>query len=325
MRDGAGDDRGRSQFSVGASHDELTAGSEPAKGAGGKTAVIAGHSKTEHSSVPRTPDGAAPSGHLVAALAGHADSVDHAAANRPPQPAMQVIGRAVKIDGHVSVVRNGVAVTLNNGDVLLKGDVIQTGGDGVAGLVFKDGSVFQIGHDLRFVLAQFNYDPHGSANLEVFDLVQGSFSFASGAIAHTGDMRLGTPLGSAKITGSTGDIAFDDGAATLSIFHQDDGLHQATVLDRNGDAVATISSEGGKLKLTPTGPSQFAANEQAKSDADKAFEFDALNRILQIKDLAGQFNGSSSIGAHGSSFAPRLERPGRAIVRAHRLSGYTPS
>ena len=50
---------------------------------------------------------------------------------------MQVIGRTVKIDGHVSVVRNGVAVTLNNGDLLLKGDIVQTARDDLAGLVVK--------------------------------------------------------------------------------------------------------------------------------------------------------------------------------------------
>src|SRR3954451_3663965 len=303
MPDGASDDRGRSLFSAGAAHDELTAGSQPAEASGGKTAVIAVHSRTEHSSAPRTPHGDASSSHLVLALAGHADSDGHTAANAL-HPAMEVIGRAVRIEGHVSVVRNGVAVKLNNGDVVLKGDVIQTDGDGVAGLVFKDGSVFQIGHDSRLVLTEFNYDPHGSANLEVFNLVRGSFTFASGAIAHAGDMRLGTPIASAKITGSAGDIAVDDGAVTLSIFHQDDGLHQATILDENGDPCGTISSDGGKLTLTPTGPSQFAADERAKTDADKAFELDALNSILQLKNLGGHFDGSTSIGAHGSSFAP---------------------
>jgi len=69
----------------------------------------------EHPSPPPR-EGAARNGHLVIALAGHADSLDHAAATAL-HPAMQVIGRAVKIEGHVSVVRNGVAVALNNGDV----------------------------------------------------------------------------------------------------------------------------------------------------------------------------------------------------------------
>jgi large repetitive protein len=326
MRDGGSADRDRSQFSPDASHDASKEDAHSANGitvadshfrfdaalqragddlrltgSDGKIDVVSGYHKSEHPSALWTPHSTL-SADLVAALAGPGESGKHAAPNAP-HPAMQVIGRAIKIEGHVSVVRNGVAVTLNNGDVLLKGDVIQTDGDGVAGLVFKDGSVFQIGHDSRFVLTEFNYDPHGSANLEVFNLVRGSFTFASGAIAHAGDMRLGTPVASAKITGSAGDIAVDDGAVTLSIFHQDDGLHQATVLDQNGDPVTTISSDGGKLTLTPTGPSQFAADERAKTDADKAFELDALNGILQIKNLAGHLDGSTSIGMHGSSFA----------------------
>jgi len=350
MLDGGNDDRGRSQLSPDASHDASTGHAEPANAItvtdshfrfdaafkradddlrlinpDGQIGVVSGAFKSEHLSALRMPHSAL-SGDLVAALAGPAATGQHAAANAP-HPAMPVIGRAVKIEGHVSVVRNGVAVTLNNGDVLLKGDMIQTGSDGVAGLVFKDGSVFQVGHDSRFVLTEFNYDPHGSANLEVFDLIQGSLSFASGQIAHTGDMRIGTPIAAAKITGSAGDIAVDDGATTLSIFHQDDGLHQATVLDRNGDPVGTISSDGGKLKLTSTGPSQFAADEQAKTDADKAFELDALNGILQIKNFAGHFDGSTSIGTHGSSFAPigsNDQAPGTPSFGPDGLFGYAP-
>ena len=217
---------------------------------------------------------------------------------------MQVIGHAARIDGYVSVVRNGVAMTLNNGDVLLKGDVVQTAGDGVAGLVFNDGSAFQIGHDSRLVLSEFSYDPRGTANLEAFDLVQGSFSFASGTIAHSGDMRIGTPVGSAKITGSAGGggIAADDGAVTLSIFHQDDGLHQATAFDRDGNPIATISSDGGRWALKPNGLSQFTANEEAKTDAEIAAELDALNDILGLKGAGSVTPGA--LGVHGSSSPP---------------------
>jgi VCBS repeat-containing protein len=305
MLDGAGDDQGRSHFSAGAFHDELRAGLQPTGDSGGKTAGIAGHFRTEHASAPRTADDDARSRALVVALAGHAASVDHAAANVPSQPSSQVIGRAVKIEGHVLVVRNGVAMALNTGDVLRKGDIVQTSGDGEAGLVFKDGSVFQIGHDSRLALTEFSYDQHGTANLEVFNLLQGSFSFASGVIARTGEMRVGTPVASAKILGSAGagDVAASDGAITLSVFHQEDGLHQAAVLDSNGDPIGTISSDGGKLRLTMA-DSSLAADEQAKTDADRAFETDALNRILQVKNLAGHYEGSATIGAHGSSIAP---------------------
>ncbi|MCP3390548.1 VCBS domain-containing protein [Bradyrhizobium sp. CCGB12] len=276
-------------------------------GADGKIHVVAGYFKSENLHALRSPDGATLSGEIVAALAGPAAPGGYAAKDAP-SPAMQVIGHAVRVEGQVTVLRNGVVVALNNGDVLLKGDVVRTDSAGAAGLVFNDGSAFQIGHGSRLVLSEFKFDPQGSANLEVFDLIQGSFSFASGKIAQSGDMRIGTPVGFAKIAGSVGggEISPDDGSVTLSIFHQDDGQHQATAYDRNGNAIATISSEGGKLELMPTGPAQIATSEQPKTDADRADELGALNNILQIKNLADRYSSDSPNGAgpHGSSSPP---------------------
>ncbi|WP_283806453.1 VCBS domain-containing protein, partial [Bradyrhizobium neotropicale] len=282
-------------------------------GSDGKSHVVAGYFKSENLHALLSADGARLSGEIVAVLAGPAAPGRYTAKDAP-SPAMQVIGHAVRVEGQVTVLRNGVVVALNNGDVLLKGDVVQTGSGGAAGLVFNDGSAFQIGHGSRLVLSEFKFDPHGSTNLEVFDLVQGSFSFASGKIAQSGDMRIGTPVGSAKIAGSAGggEISPDDGSVTLSIFHQNDGQHQATAYDRNGNAIATISSEGGKLELKPTGPAQIAASEQAKTDADRAGELDALNGILQIKNLGNRYSSTSpgSVGAHGSSSPPGSYGPG---------------
>src|SRR3954452_10301424 len=89
-------------------------------------------------------------------LAARQDTVGQAATTGPHQ-ATRVIGRVVDTKGHVVVVRNGVAITLNDGDVLRKGDVVQTDRDGGASLIFKDGSVFQLGHDSRLALSDFSY------------------------------------------------------------------------------------------------------------------------------------------------------------------------
>src|SRR5262245_5127099 len=103
-------------------------------GSDGKIHVVAGYFKSENPQALLSPDGAALSGDIVAALAGPAAPGRYAAKDAP-SPAMQAIGHAVRVEGHVTVVRNGVAVTLNNGDVLLRGDVVETDGHGVAGLV----------------------------------------------------------------------------------------------------------------------------------------------------------------------------------------------
>ncbi|MBR0778071.1 VCBS domain-containing protein [Bradyrhizobium diazoefficiens] len=281
--------------------------------ADGKIHVIAGYFKSDNLHALRSPDGATLTGRIVAALAGPGAPGQYAATDAP-SPAMQVIGHAVRIEGQVTVLRNGVVVALDNGAVVLRGDVVQTGSDGIAGLVFNDGSAFQIGHGSRLSLTEFRFDPQSSANVETFDLLEGSFSFASGKIAHSGEMRIGTPVASAKIAGSVGgaQVSPDDGSFTLSIFDQHDGQHQATTYDRNGNAIATVSSDGGRLTLKPSGTDQFTTSEQFKTDADKAGEQDALNSILQIQNL-GDRNGSAprdGTGKPGSSSPPGPSDPG---------------
>ncbi|XUM20584.1 hypothetical protein ACRAVF_24060 [Bradyrhizobium oligotrophicum S58] len=134
--------------------------------------------------------------------------------------------------------------------------------------------MFQLGHDSRLALNEFDYGQQGRANLELFSLLQGTLSFAAGAIARTGDMRVGLASASAKILGGFGgaDIAELDGAVKLSIFHQDHGLSRATIYDQNGNPITSISGDDGKLTLTPDNSSHFNTDVQAKSDADRAFE-----------------------------------------------------
>src|SRR5215471_995392 len=53
-----------------------------------------------------------------------------------------VIGRVERVSGSVQAIRNGVAVTLNQGDSVYRADVIQTGGGATIGISFTDGSAF---------------------------------------------------------------------------------------------------------------------------------------------------------------------------------------
>jgi VCBS repeat-containing protein len=277
-------------------------------GADGKVLLVPDYFKSEILATLLSPEGAALRGDIVAALAGPLAPGQYAAATVTPS-ATPAIGRVVKLDGSATVIRNGVAVALNHGDPILKGDVVQTGADGTLALAFNDGSVFQITPDSRLVLSAFTYELNGSANVEQFDLVQGSFSFISGSIAKNGNMRIGTPVATMKIEGTAGggDIASDNGQIKLYIFQQTDGEHKAYVLDQNGNVIATLSSVGGRFVLTPSGPSQFTTSEQNKTDAEKAAEQVALDAILQLKsqgsDLITDLQPKAN-GPHGSSFIP---------------------
>ena len=138
------------------------------------------------------PDGAALTADVVELLAKSPD-VKYAQASAP-QSAAQPVGRIAKTEGGVTINRNGVAITLNVGDAVLKGDVIQTGSDGSVGVTFADGSVFSLSAGSRIVVNEFLYDPNGSSNASLINIVQGTVDFLSGQIAKTGSMKVSTPV-----------------------------------------------------------------------------------------------------------------------------------
>lgn len=51
-------------------------------------------------------------------------------------------------------------------------------------------------------LNEFVYDPNGHSNSTLISLVQGTFTFIAGNIAHTGDMKVDTPVGVMGIRGT---------------------------------------------------------------------------------------------------------------------------
>ncbi|HEX3598868.1 MAG TPA: hypothetical protein VHU84_01925, partial [Lacipirellulaceae bacterium] len=94
----------------------------------GRTFVVHDYFKTDNPHTLFAPDGAALTGDIVAALAGPLAPGEYAQATAP-QSSAQPIGRVATAQGTAVAVRNGVAVTLNVGDAVFKGDVIQTQGD----------------------------------------------------------------------------------------------------------------------------------------------------------------------------------------------------
>ena len=126
-----------------------------------------------------------------------------ARAQATPAPT-NAIGRIEKVVGDVTVMRNGVAVALHVGDAVYKNDVVQTGADSSAGIGFPDGTALNLVSNTRMALNDYVYDPNGTSNDALFNLVQGGFAFVAGKVAHTGDMKIGTPVATMGIRGTTG-------------------------------------------------------------------------------------------------------------------------
>lgn len=111
---------------------------------------------------------------------------------------------------------NDVGAT-KNGDLVYRGDVIQTGSDGALSIAFADGTSFNVSRNARMVVNEFVYDPNGHANSSLMSLTKGTFTFIAGNVAHTGDMKVDTPLGTMGIRGTAPRVEIlDDGSVKFS-------------------------------------------------------------------------------------------------------------
>ena len=103
------------------------------------------------------------------------------------------------------------------GDLIYRGDMIETGSDGGLGITFTDGTSFNVSGNARMEVDDFVYDPNGHSNSTLFKLTTGTFTFIAGAIAKTGDMKVDTPVGTIGIRGTAPRIEIlKDGSVKFS-------------------------------------------------------------------------------------------------------------
>ena len=69
------------------------------------------------------------------------------------------------------------------GDLVYRGDVLQTGRDGKVDLTFADGTTFNVSSNARMVLDEFVYNPNSTSNSTLFSLTKGTFNFVAGKVA----------------------------------------------------------------------------------------------------------------------------------------------
>jgi len=184
----------------------------------GRSFIVHGYFKSDHPAALFSPSGAVLTGDIVAALAGPMAPGQYAQAGGTLATSdAQLIGRVATVSGDATAVRNGVAVALNVGDPIYKGDVIQTGTGSAVAIIFADKTTFDLGASARMVINDFVYDPNGSHNVEAVNLVQGTISFLAGAIAHDGDMKVGTPAATMGIRGTAVNVSIsaDNGATNF--------------------------------------------------------------------------------------------------------------
>lgn len=133
---------------------------------------------------------------LVAALA----ALPFTAAAQTPQ-----IGWLKTVSGTVSIQRAGQAMPATIGMPLQKGDVIETGDDGAAGVTLADNSTFSAGPRSKVAVDEFDYDSATLKGNSLTSLQRGTLSASSGDIARgtPGAMRIRTPSAVLAVRGTT--------------------------------------------------------------------------------------------------------------------------
>ncbi|WGS28453.1 VCBS domain-containing protein [Bradyrhizobium sp. ISRA464] len=222
-----------------------------------------------------SPDGAHLTGDIVNALTGYTQFAQAGGAVEPPK----VIGHVSKLVGSATVVRNGVAVVLNQGDNVYKGDVVQSGAGSTLGITFIDGTVFGLGPNAKMVLNEMIYDPNGSNNSSLLSLVQGTISFVAGATAKHGDMKVDTPVATMGIRGTAVlvEIDFDvQGTggvppAKFQVLVEPDGTTGSYILfDKTTlNPIATVDRAGTQTIVNGAGSVSFLSSAQLSTDAQK--------------------------------------------------------
>ncbi len=186
-------------------------------GSDGAKFVVTGYFNSDTPPALMSPEGAMLSGNVVTALAGPQSPGQYAQAGGEPQGA-EAIGQVQTLQGSATVVRaNGVTETLNIGDPVFQGDVVITGPGAKLGIGFIDGTVFNLSDNARMVLNSLIFDPDGSNNSMLFSLVAGTFVFATGQIAPTGDMKINTPVATMGIRGTTPTVEIISGVSNFGV------------------------------------------------------------------------------------------------------------
>ncbi len=258
----------------------------------GKTFLVADYFKSEHKLKLISPDGAGLTADVIEALAGPATPGQYAQAGAQSQ-ANELVGKVVSVQGFAQIVRNGVTIAANTGDAVLKGDVVQTGDGGAISIIFTDSTTFNLSANARMVINEFVYDPNGSSNGALINLVQGTIGFVAGQVAKTGDMKVKTPVATMGIRGTAVvvEISADNGATKFSVVFEQLTNHTGAfgIYDNStGALLGTVSDSNIGWVVTPAGPNQVLAQQINKSVDDIQKELAIINLVFQNQSIGQQ-------------------------------------
>jgi hypothetical protein len=282
--------------------------------------IIPGYFASENHPALVAPNGARLSADMVDLLAGSPAPGQYAQV-QPTAPA-DSIGKVEKVVGIVNVVRNGVSVALHVGDAVYKSDVIQTGSDSSCGIGFPDGTALSLVANTRMALNDYSFDAGGTSNAALFTLVEGTFAFVAGQVAHTGNgMKIATPVATMGIRGTTGYFAtitsnLGQLEYLVSLFEDHNTHHvgRIEIIDDNpnsptyGQIIDALTETGYSHYFTPRVDNTPLIFIEPSSNLQLTQELQIINDLFRVLDLINNPN-PQNFNTPGSPTLPDIDLP----------------
>ncbi len=110
------------------------------------------------------------------------------------------IGKAKTIKGDVVAVRGGQEIPVKIGDRVYQNDIVRTGADSSAGIIFEDNTIISLGPKSALVIEEYVFAPEKGVLSMVARILKGTASYLSGIIGrqspesvkfHTPDATIG--------------------------------------------------------------------------------------------------------------------------------------
>ena len=208
-------------------------------------------------------------------LGAAGDSAESQQAALPePTGEAQSVAEITEIEGQVIVLRaDGSRVTAEVGTPLFEDDVITTGEGGSVGISFVDGMSFSLGEQARLLLDEFRYDPGSHDGGGLLSVLQGQFSFVSGAAAHTAEdaLMIETPTMTIGVRGTkvVAQAAAEGQVSRIALLAEEDGT-VGKIMVTTDQGSQLISEANMMVEVV----SRFEApSSQVPLSSDQVFDF----------------------------------------------------
>lgn len=195
-----------------------------------------------------------------------------------PRPASAQIGVASVIKNEVNGSVGGRTRVLRVGTSVFRNDVITTGADSSAQLLFRDETSLTLGANAKLVLDRFVYDPNAKSGDIAVSIAQGAFRFVTGS-ADPSSYKIGTPVATLGIRGTIVEGYLNPATGTMVIVVVE-GSVEVTLAD--GTVVTVVAGQS----LTIDGSGNVISGPETWTgptldlDAGIRFVFDDQGNLL---------------------------------------------